>query len=434
VTRTDAAAPPAADTRLRVRTVPVDETAPLVPRLDPRHPLLWMRRGEGMIGLGEVLRIETAGPDRVARAADGWRRLAAAADVDDRVGLPGSGLVAFGAIAFADESAATSVLVVPEIVLGRRDGRAWVTRIELLDATSAAPAPPVELPEPAPKRDVPRVRFEPGTMPPEAYTAAVGEAVRRIDDGLFEKVVLAREIVGELHEDAGLRAALAKLADDYPDTWVFAVDGLIGASPETLVRVDHGTVSARVLAGTASRGADATSDRAQAARLAASHKDLAEHALAVESAVATLAPHTARLDASPEPFTLQLPNLWHLATDLKGTLGDGSSSLDLVAAVHPTAAVAGTPREVALRAIAELEGFDRGRYAGPVGWIDADGDGEWAIALRCAQVFPDGTVHAYAGCGIVHDSVPADELAETGMKFRPIVEAFGAPPPSPPVP
>lgn len=434
MTRTDAAAPPAADTKLRVRTVPVDETAPLVPRLDPRHPLLWMRRGEGVIGLGEVLRIETAGPDRVARAADGWRRLAAAADVDDRVGLPGSGLVAFGAIAFADESAATSVLVVPEIVLGRRDGRAWVTRIELLDATSAAPAPPVELPEPAPKRDVPRVRFEPGTMPPEAYTAAVGEAVRRIDDGLFEKVVLAREIVGELHEDAGLRAALAKLADDYPDTWVFAVDGLIGASPETLVRVDHGTVSARVLAGTASRGADATSDRAQAARLAASHKDLAEHALAVESAVATLAPHTARLDASPEPFTLQLPNLWHLATDLKGTLGDGSSSLDLVAAVHPTAAVAGTPREVALRAIAELEGFDRGRYAGPVGWIDADGDGEWAIALRCAQVSPDGTVRAYAGCGIVHDSVPADELAETAMKFRPIVEAFGAPPPSPPIP
>ena len=434
MTRTDAAAPPAADTRLRVRTVPVDETAPLVPRLDPRHPLLWMRRGEGMIGLGEVLRIETAGPDRVERAADGWRRLAAAADVDDRVGLPGSGLVAFGAIAFADESAATSVLVIPEIVLGRRDGRAWVTRIELVDESSAAPAPPVELPEPAPKREVPRVRFAAGAMPPEAYTAAVDEAVHRIDGGLFEKVVLAREIVGTLNEDAGLRAALAKLADDYPDTWVFAVDGLIGASPETLVRVDHGTVSARVLAGTASRGRDAASDRAQAAQLAASHKDLAEHALAVESAVATLAPHTARLDTSPEPFTLQLPNLWHLATDLKGTLGDGSSSLDLAAAVHPTAAVAGTPRDVALRAITELEGFDRGRYAGPVGWIDADGDGEWAIALRCAQVTPDGTVRAYAGCGIVHDSVAADELAETDMKFRPIVEAFGAPPSSPPIP
>ncbi|WP_353827919.1 isochorismate synthase [Agromyces sp. SYSU T0242] len=435
MTRTDAAAPPAADTRLRVRTVAVDETAPLVPRLDPRHPLLWMRRGEGVIGLGEALRIETRGPARIADAARAWRRVAATADVDDRVGLPGSGLIAFGAVAFADESAATSVLVVPEIVMGRRDGRAWVTRIERMDGLGADAAPePVELPAPAPKRDVPRVRFTPGALPPEAYTAAVAEAVRRIDDGRVEKVVLAREIVGTLHEDAGLRAALAKLADDYPDTWVFAVDGLIGASPETLVRVDHGTVSARVLAGTTSRGVDAATDRERAAALASSHKDLAEHALAVESAVATLAPHTARLDASPEPFTLQLPNLWHLATDLKGTLGDGSSSLDLVRAVHPTAAVAGTPRATALSDIAELEGFDRGRYAGPVGWVDADGDGEWAIALRCAQVDPDGTVRAYAGCGIVHDSVPADELAETDMKFRPIVEAFGAPPPSPPVP
>jgi menaquinone-specific isochorismate synthase len=419
-------------TPLRVRTVAVDETAPLVPRLDPRHPLLWMRRGEGIIGIGEALRIETSGPTRIDDAAREWRALAESADVDDRVGLPGSGLVAFGAIAFADESAATSVLVVPEIVLGRRDGRAWVTRIERADAASEPPAP-VELPAPAPKRDVPRVTFAPGSMPPEAYEEAVAEAVRRIDGGRFEKVVLARDLVGRLHEDAGLRAALAKLAEDYPDTWVFAVDGLIGASPETLVRVDHGTVSARVLAGTASRGGDATSDRDRAARLAASHKDLAEHALAVESAVQTLAPHTARLDASPEPFTLQLPNLWHLATDLKGTLGDGSSSLDLVRAMHPTAAVAGTPRELALDAIAELEGFDRGRYAGPVGWIDADGDGEWAIALRCAQVSPDGTVRAYAGCGIVHDSFPDDELAETVMKFRPIVEAFGAPPPSPPV-
>jgi menaquinone-specific isochorismate synthase len=346
--------------------------------------------------------------------------------------------VAFGTFAFADDSASTSVLVVPELVLGRRDGRAWVTRISLAtgdsEAVDAAASVALEVPEPAPKRRVPRVTFEPGAVPPDEYESAVAEAVRRIDAGELEKVVLARQLLGELHEEDGLRATLTRLAEDYPDTWVYAVDGLIGASPETLVRVDHGTVSARVLAGTASRGHDAASDREQAAHLTASHKDLAEHALAVESAVATLATHTARLDTSPEPFTLQLPNLWHLATDLKGTLGDGSSSLDLVAAVHPTAAVAGTPREVALRAIAELEGFDRGRYAGPVGWIDADGDGEWAIALRCAQVSPDGTVRAYAGCGIVHDSVPADELAETAMKFRPIVEAFGAPPPSPPIP
>ncbi|HEY9324290.1 MAG TPA: chorismate-binding protein [Agromyces sp.] len=432
MSQTDGAAR-AANARLVVRTVAVDETEPLIPRADPRHPLVWMRRGEGIVGLGEVVRIETTGATRVEDAAAAWTSLAALAEIDDRVGLPGTGLVAFGAFAFADESEATSVLIVPELVMGRRDGRSWVTRISLdpadeaTDASGSADAAELDvvLPEPAPKRQVPRVAFTPGSMPPEAYETAVAEAVRRIDAGELEKVVLARQLVGELHEDAGLRATINRLAEDYPDTWVFAVDGLIGASPETLVRVDHGTVSARVLAGTASRGAGEASDRERALTLAASEKDLAEHALAVESAVKRLAPHTARLDTSPEPFTLQLPNLWHLATDLKGTLGDGSSSLDLVRAVHPTAAVAGTPRRIALPAIAELEGFDRGRYAGPVGWIDGGGDGEWAIALRCAQVDPDGTVTAYAGCGIVHDSVPADELTETVMKFRPIVEAFG---------
>jgi menaquinone-specific isochorismate synthase len=429
VNHTDASPRHAAPARLVVRTEPVDELAPLIPRADPRHPLLWMRRGEGIVGLGETLRIESSGASRVDDAAAAWTELSALADIDDRVGLPGTGLVAFGAFAFADDSEATSVLVVPELVLGRRDGRAWVTRISLAtgddEAADAAASVPLEIPEPTPKRRVPRVTFAPGAVPPAEYEAAVAEAVRRIDAGELEKVVLARQLVGELHEEDGLRATINRLAEDYPDTWVFAVDGLIGASPETLVRVDHGTVSARVLAGTTSRGAGEASDRERAVALAASAKDRAEHALAVASAVKRLAPHTARLDTSPEPFTLQLPNLWHLATDLKGTLGDGSSALDLVRAVHPTAAVAGTPRKVALPVIAELEGFDRGRYAGPVGWIDGDGDGEWAIALRCAQVDGDGTVTAYAGCGIVHDSVPADELAETVMKFRPIVEAFG---------
>ena len=412
-----------------MRTEPVDELAPLIPRADPRHPLLWMRRGEGIVGLGEALRIETSGTTRIQDASAAWTSLAANADVDDRVGLPGTGLVAFGAFAFATASASTSVLIVPELVLGRRDGRAWVTRIALAAGddgdAAASTAGALEIPEPTPKRRVPRVAFGPGAVPPGEYEAAVAEAVRRIGAGELEKVVLARQLVGQLNEDDGLRATINRLADDYPDTWVFAVDGLIGASPETLVRVDHGTVSARVLAGTTARGAGEASDRERAVALQSSPKDLAEHALAVASAVKRLAPHTTRLDTSPEPFTLQLPNLWHLATDLKGTLGDGSSSLDLVRAVHPTAAVAGTPRRTALRVLAELEGFDRGRYAGPVGWIDGRGDGEWAIALRCAQVSPDGTVAAYAGCGIMHDSVPADELAETDMKFRPIVEAFG---------
>lgn len=429
MTQTDSTSPRVAHPHLTVRTEPVDDLAPLIPRADPRNPLLWMRQGEGIVGLGEILRIETKGVDRVADAAAEWTELAALADVVDRVGLPGTGLVAFGAFAFADDSAATSVLVVPELVLGYRDGRAWVTRIALEpgagETADAGADALLEVPEPAPRRRAPRVAFEPGAVRPDAYERAVAEAVRRIDAGELAKVVLARQLLGELHEEDGLRATISRLAEQYPDTWVFAVDGLIGASPETLVGVDRGTVSARVLAGTTSRGADETSDHERAAALAASPKDLAEHALAVASAVKRLGPHTRLLDTSPAPFTLQLPNLWHLATDIEGTLSNGSTSLDLVRAVHPTAAVAGTPRHIALSVLAELEGFDRGRYAGPVGWVDGGGDGEWAIALRCAQIEADGTVTAYAGCGIVHDSVPADELAETEMKFRPIIEAFG---------
>ncbi|HEU5223884.1 MAG TPA: isochorismate synthase [Candidatus Lumbricidophila sp.] len=409
---------------LHVRTVAVAETDPLIRRADPRTPLLWMRRGDGIVGLGETLRITTGGASRIADAIAKWRQIADEAMVDDRVGLPGTGLVAFGTFAFADDSAAASTLIVPRMILGRRDDRSWVTYIST-DA-SALPSPDDEpvLPPVATRRAVPRVDFSDGPLSPDAYRAAVATAVARIDRGELEKVVLARSLIGQLGEDAGLRAAINRLADDYPDTWVFAVDGLVGASPETLVRVDHGTVSARVLAGTADRAAGEASDRDRAAALLRSPKNREEHALAVASAVETLAPHTARLDASPEPFALQLPNLWHLATDLKGTLGDGSSALDLVAAMHPTAAVAGTPTERALSLLSTLEGFDRGRYAGPVGWVDAAGDGEWAIALRCAQVGADGSVTAYAGCGIVHDSVPDEELAETAMKFRPIVEAF----------
>jgi len=183
-------------------------------------------------------------------------------------------------------------------------------------------------------------------------------------------------------------------------------------------------VSARVLAGTISRGADAQADHEAAVTLATSTKDLDEHQYALTSVLTALAPHSSTLAASDQPFTLKLPNLWHLASDVAGTLSDGSTSLDLIAALHPTAAVAGAPTQAALDLIHELEPFDRGRYAGPVGWVGANGDGEWAVALRSAHVSHTGRVTAYAGGGIVAGSEPARELAETKMKFRPIVEAF----------
>lgn len=421
---------------LTVETTPLDDVRQLVSFLDARKPLLWQRRGEGIAGVGEALRLEFSGPGRVSDAADAWRALTAAAEVVDPVRLPGTGLVAFGTFAFADESAASSVLIVPSLVIGRRGGKSWVTRIAISNTDASADAPDAaagpasaELPAGSTPTSTAfgpefRLTMVPGELSAAGYGDAVASVVSRIAAGDVRKVVLSRELHARLPAGADVRRALVELSLGYSECWTFAVDGFLGASPETLVRVTAGQVDAQVLAGTAARGTDAQSDERAAAALATSHKDLEEHAFAVDSVLDALRPHMVSLEVG-EPFTLQLPNLWHLATDVDGALNDSSSSLDLVAGLHPTAAVAGTPREKALEIIAELEPFDRGRYAGPVGWIGADGSGEWAVALRSAQIAPDGAVTAYAGGGVVADSDPVLEVAETTMKFRPIVEAFG---------
>lgn len=397
----------------------VEPRASLLPVLDRAHPLLFMRRGEGIAGIGEAARLEFRGPDRIRDAAAAWKRISAASTVRDEVGRSGSGLVAFGAFAFADDSACASVLIVPRVVVGRRDGVSWVTRIAVTgedappDAVAASPLGPEF-----------RVVLQPGALGPDGYRDAVATAISRILAGGVDKVVLARDLTGRLPEGGDVRRVLTDLAVSYPDTWTFAVDGLIGSSPETLVRVNAGTVTARVLAGSAGRGADAAADSAASLALATSTKDLDEHRFAVESVLGALRPHVRGVAASELPFTLKLPNLWHLASDVEGALTDGSTALDLTAALHPTAAVAGTPREAALALIAELEPLDRCRYGGPVGWVDADGNGKWAIALRAAEVRADGTITAFAGAGIVAESDPDRELAETKLKFRPVVEAF----------
>ena len=404
---------------LTVETTPIPDIRQLIPLLDRRDPLLWMRRTQGLAGIGTALRLEFSGPTRMADAALAWRRVVAAATVTDPLARTGTGLLAFGAFAFDASSSETSVLIVPEVIVGREDGQCWVTRIR--PTGSDAPEIPLEL---HPLGEDYRVSLQPGSLPPDGYRAAVAEAVRRIAAQDLSKVVLARDLVGRLPEGADLRRPITELALGYPDCWTYSVDGLFGSSPETLIRADDGEVNARVLAGTISRGSDPVADTEAALALATSAKDGDEHEFAVQSVLTSLRPHTSHITTSEIPFTVKLPNLWHLATDLEGTLSDGSTSLDLISALHPTAAVAGTPTDRALALIRELEPFDRGRYAGPVGWVGADGDGEWAIALRCAQVSPAGDVTAYAGCGIVLESDPEKELAETRMKFRPVVEAF----------
>jgi menaquinone-specific isochorismate synthase len=412
---------------LTVTTQQIDDIRPLVPLVDARHPLVFIRRGQGIAGIGEALRLEFSGPSRFRDAAASWERVAAAAQVTDPLGLSGTGLIALGAFTFSDDSAQTSVLIVPSIVIGRRDGVSWITRIgpSTSSGTDDDAVPElVEGPGPQPLGDDFSVKFDFGALDRPGYVRAVEAALEHLRAGELSKVVLARSMVGQLPDGADLRVLLGELATGYPDTWTFAVDGLIGSSPETLVTANHGSVTARVLAGSAPRGADPTADLESAAALGTSSKDLDEHQFALRSLLVSLSSHARNVTSSEQPFTLKLPNLWHLASDVEGDLSDGSSSLDLIAALHPTAAVAGTPTDKALALIAELEPFDRGRYAGPVGWVGADGDGEWAIALRSAQVAADGTITAYAGAGIVADSDPEKELAETRMKFRPVIDAF----------
>ncbi|WP_223878350.1 isochorismate synthase [Microbacterium radiodurans] len=439
--------------RLRVITRdidPIDGVDDLLAVTDPQDPTVWSRRGDVLVARGRAAEFGSVdgadGAHGAREVSAWWRDIVAAAEVDDPVGLPGTGLVAFGALPFdvrADvrrAGPAPTSFFVPRVIVGRRGARSWVTTI--VDATSdaqvdaeadAAAAPPE------------RVGFGPhwsatvgpGALTPDAYQRAVRAGIDAIDDGEVEKVVLARDLAGTVPADADLRRLVRALSSSYPDTWAFAVDGLIGASPETLVTVSHGTVTARVLAGTIARGADADADTAASLSLATSAKDLDEHGYAVRSVLEALRPSTSSLVAGEQPFMLKLPNVWHLATDVEGELAGDASSLDLVAALHPTAAVAGTPTVAALDVIRRLEPFDRGRYAGPVGWIDARGDGEWAIALRCAQFHlearPDAAsptaaapipFTAYAGAGIVAASDPESEMLETRVKFRPIVDAL----------
>ncbi|WP_136028845.1 isochorismate synthase [Microbacterium sp. PF5] len=413
-------------THLVVETRQIDPVEDLLAYADPARPLAWLRRGDGIVAVGEpfaeIRPTAEPGQTRLEALATFWRGLSAQADVTDPLGLPGTGLVAFGAFTFDPSSTADSVLTIPSRVLGRHGDRFWETRIRLAEDT----ARPTAL-ETRPYGPHWAGTVGPGAQSPQGYQDAVRAALERIADGELSKVVLARDLRGTVPAGSDLRRLVRALATGYPDTWAFAVDGLIGASPETLVTVQDRTVTARVLAGTIGRGADADADTAASTHLASSVKDLDEHQYAVQSVLTELRPHTRALAASEQPFLLKLPNLFHLATDVEGELEEGRSALDLVRALHPTAAVAGTPTAAAVSAIRDLEPFDRGRYAGPVGWVDADGNGEWAIALRCAQFTATGgaiAVTAYAGAGIVAGSDPESELLETRVKFRPLVDAL----------
>ena len=410
--------------RLMVRTTPIDDPEDLLAGLpvpgepDGPGPLAWVRRGAGIIGWGEVARVSLpAGTDRFTAGEKWVRELFDGASVTNEVRLPGTGAVAFGSFTF-DPSSDGSVFVVPRVVLGRDGaGHAWLTTIG--DGAPVAP-------DHAPLVGLGQVRWHDGSLTAPMWQRAVAAAVGRIMAGDLQKVVLARDLFATADEPIDQRVLLHRLAARYRDCYTFAVAGLLGATPELLIRRRGTEVSALVLAGTIPRGSSPDEDAALAAELLRSAKNTEEHAYAAASVREILEPLCEDLTIPGRPGLLRLPNVQHLGTKVNGTLAPDKrdrSALALAGALHPTAAVGGTPTEAAVELIRELEQMDRDRYAGPVGWIDADGNGEWGIALRCAQVVGD-RARLFAGCGIVAGSDPATELAEAQVKFRPMQAAL----------
>jgi menaquinone-specific isochorismate synthase len=367
------------------------------------HRPMYYRHGDiEIVGIGEHARWTASGSGRFAALGEQLTRALASVAPALR-----SQVVALGSGSFDPNGEAH--LVVPRTAIVRRGREVSIVSIGQGDAEptrrSLGAAPKVEWPH-----------------IDSVYRDRVRAALSRLDSG-FGKVVVARAITGQVTTAGDERAPLHKLTAEYPDTHIFALDGLWGASPETLVRVDRRRVSARVLAGSAARGWDSATDSAAAAALLASTKDREEHAYAVQSVTGALAPHCRSVVGAAVPFTLRLANVWHLASDIAGVLGTTSTMFDLIDSLHPTAAVAGVPTDRALHTIAEVEAIPRENYAGPIGWVDGAGNGEWAIALRCAQ-WHDSSIIAHAGAGIIEGSDPDSEFEETELKFRPIRDAL----------
>lgn len=486
----------------------------------PTSVSCWLHEGYGLVGLGRLLTLSapptpaesvSTPPRRIEQLRQAWRHEVGQASWVDQVRRPGSGPLALGAITFSATSQASSVLVVPQVLVGRDRQGWWLTRFELSPATTtphgevfrgqpyspqlsfvrtvadnAAPentdlagildfvsvcaqghatsatktspagaqahasaatsaGSPATVGQTSPAAVESTKTNQSATLSDAQWSKAVELATQALKQQRAIKVVLARD--SYLSSSLTLGATLEHLATRFATTWTFSVDGMIGASPEMLLQLREREVFSRVLAGTARRRANMDQGELEqlADWLSRSPKNSREHQLAAASAVKALTPITEQLRVS-EPFALTLPNVIHLATDIYGQVAGDTGALALVEALHPTAAVCGTPTAAAAQLITELEGMDRERYAGPVGWVDWRGEGQWCIALRSGQVLsptaqpagtqggpagypmgnqPVGSVRIFAGAGIMPDSVAADELAETNAKMAPMRAALG---------
>ncbi|MEN9351711.1 MAG: hypothetical protein RL455_652, partial [Actinomycetota bacterium] len=374
--------------------------------------------GDGLVGFGEYKKIELKGENRFVAARKWWELQLAEFNIQNNVHGSGTGPILFSSFSFDPDQ--ISVLIIPEIIIGQKNGKSWITWI------GDSKQPDLGRLNNSPISS--DIAWQEGSISESNWRTQVGSAIDAIKSGKLEKVVLARDISASSKSEINVRGLLQRLEIEYPSTWIFLVDGLIGATPELLVRLSKSLVTSRVLAGTIRKTGNEDRDLTLAASLAKSSKDLEEHEYAVRSVADALAPFCSSTNVPESPFVLHLSNVMHLATDVTGVLNDSAKQADiftLIEKLHPSAAVCGTPTEEAKQLIKKLEQMNRGRYAGPVGWIDAHNDGEVAIALRCGQLSSNRKmIRIFAGCGIVAGSDPVNEFAESQAKLMPMRTAL----------
>ena len=397
------------------------------------------RDGSALAALGCVVAIEDSGPDRFRHVADRWRRLAASAVCDQPEGRGATGPVAVGGFAFAPDGGSSphwrryppASMHVPEVALARRGDDVRMTLCALVRPDDVAEDVLARLQARAEElwaADLPLLDPDPadrptvvGAMPPEHYEGAVARAVERIRNGDLEKIVLAREVQVHAAADHDPAAVLGILREGFASCYVFAVGrgdaAFIAATPELLVRREGLRAGTLALAGSTRRSADPAVDDHLGEQLLRSDKNRSEQAIVTRRIVRALGPHSVWVTTAEEPIVVRMANIQHLATPIRAQLARPVPAIELAGVLHPTPAVGGEPHEVAARLIPELEGLDRGWYAGPIGWTDVNEDGEFCVALRCALV--EGPLaRCYAGVGVVSDSDPAAELAETEIKLQ----------------
>ena len=399
-----------------VTTTRLGSHLPLLDLLPDAQPFAWVRMGEGIVGWGVHATTTVSGPHRFSDARHWWQKQLESFAVTNTVHGNGTGPVLFTSFSFSPED--VSVLVIPQVIVGKKGDKSWITWIGS-DPQPLLNAEVQELKEVS-------VTWEVDEVAETIWKTRVQTAVDRIQSDVLDKVVLARDAIGTAKTPIDARSVLRTLSTEYPSTWNFSISGLVGATPELLLRLTRGMITSRVLAGTISKTGNDERDLALAGSLARSSKDLEEHEYAVRSVADAIEPFCTSINVPESPFVLHLANVMHLATDVTGALAETLAHVDaftILEQLHPSAAVCGTPRPKAAQLINEIEGMSRGRYAGPVGWIDAAGDGELGIALRCGQINGD-SIRIFAGCGIVAGSDPVKELAESEAKFVPMRSAL----------